>query len=1285
MQIARPSQVETQGSHPLPANPMKTTITKLLFAFSSGLLISSSAQAALIHRYSFANDANDSVGTANGTLAGGASVAGGQVMLDGSSGYVDLPNNLVSNLTNITFEAWVTDNGSAGWARIYDFGNSVGGEDQQGGGTQYMFLALPSGTATLRGAYTITGGGAGEQIVEMSGRPPVGVEAHVVWTSDAASHTARLYVNGARVAENPNVTLTPASIGPTVNDWLGRSQFNDPYFNGSINEFRIYDTALNAVEVAGSFASGADTPSTDPGAIQALRLQVVTNMIVGNSQASAVQADFAKATGVNLAGVPGVTFQSSDTNVITVSPAGQLLAVGVGSASVTVGFQGKSDAKSIGVKQREGLVTAGTLYVDLRATDSSAGTGTWINRTTFGNFAAVGAPVLETNVAGTGVSGVQFNGTTDAYTGPNTVPDLDGGSDRSIEVWAFNPDIAQEETLVALGYRGTTRRNLSVNYGSNPSYGAVGHWADDLGWTTDTPAAGQWHYIVYTYDGASTARIYADAVLKTQRTLGGPLDTFTNQPIKLAAQGATDGASLDFGQALSGYIAVVRVHGGLLSPADILNNYLLGINLTSAGALKSVKLQSDTNLILNGFGQVSVMAAFASGTNADVTPFADYQSSATNVVTVSTNGLLHAIGVGSATITASYQGQQDTKTVQVAPPPKPALQHRWSFNDAPGSLSVTDSVGQASGTLFGGVTLTGGTAVLDGSSGYIEFPTNLLTSYQSVTLETWVTDTGSAGWARIFDFGNSVGGPGQQGGGLQNMFLSLPAGGGNLRGAYSLNDGGASEQVLEWVGNRPPAQTKAHIVWTTDGPTRTGRLYVNGQQVGINTNMTLTPVQVGPTSNDWLGRSQYNDPYFAGDFDEFRIYDGALAATDIQADFAAGPDLLPRTGPGAVQSLNLQLGTNNLFLGGFTTIKLNATFADATTADVTSSTNTTFVSSDTGVFTVGTNALLDTVGVGQGQLIASYQGKSASNTITVVAISGVPAQPVLIHRYGFNDAPGSTTVKDSVGTADGTLNGTGSFTNGQLNLPGTDGYVSLPGPIVSTLTNITLEAWVTWNGNRAWERIFDFGSNTGGPGQQGTGDTYLFLTPQANSATLRFAITTNSGGAESPILNGPTALPDGKESHVAVSYNLVAGVARLYLNGQRVAQGIAGDPLSIIAEDNDWLGRSQYADPNFNGLFNEFRIYNGAMLDVDVAADFAAGPDALPGTVSTVKLGVAHSGASVMVSWPASAAGFILQSSPSLGPTANWQPVTATPTVANGQNTVTVTPNNATAFYRLRK
>jgi hypothetical protein len=43
----------------------------------------------------------------------------------------------------------------------------------------------------------------------------------------------------------------PFQIGNTPRNWIGRSQFaNDPYLNGKVDDFRIYNGALTADEIA---------------------------------------------------------------------------------------------------------------------------------------------------------------------------------------------------------------------------------------------------------------------------------------------------------------------------------------------------------------------------------------------------------------------------------------------------------------------------------------------------------------------------------------------------------------------------------------------------------------------------------------------------------------------------------------------------------------------------------------------------------------------------------------------------------------------------------------------------------------------------------------------------------------------------------------------------------------------------------------------------------------------------------------------------------------------------
>ena len=65
-------------------------------------------------------------------------------------------------------------------------------------------------------------------------------------------------------------------------------------------------------------------------------------------------------------------------------------------------------------------------------------------------------------------------------------------------------------------------------------------------------------------------------------------------------------------------------------------------------------------------------------------------------------------------------------------------------------------------------------------------------------------------------------------------------------------------------------------------------------------------------------------------------------------------------------------------------------------------------------------------------------------------------------------------------------------------------------------------------------------------------------------------------------------------------------------------------------------------------------------------------------------LGVARSGNNIVISWPAAAADFILESTASLLP-ASWSRVTTTPLPVGNQLTVTVGVSGSATFYRLKK
>ena len=96
----------------------------MITAFNDVATVTVENIATLTHRYTFNSDTSDSVGTANGTLQGGANVSGGSLVLDGNPGsYVELPPGLLQGYPAVTVDTWVTFNTAQTWARLWYFGD----------------------------------------------------------------------------------------------------------------------------------------------------------------------------------------------------------------------------------------------------------------------------------------------------------------------------------------------------------------------------------------------------------------------------------------------------------------------------------------------------------------------------------------------------------------------------------------------------------------------------------------------------------------------------------------------------------------------------------------------------------------------------------------------------------------------------------------------------------------------------------------------------------------------------------------------------------------------------------------------------------------------------------------------------------------------------------------------------------------------------------------------------------------------------------------------------------
>ena len=306
-------------------------------------------------------------------------------------------------------------------------------------------------------------------------------------------------------------------------------------------------------------------------------------------------------------------------------------------------------------------------------------------------------------------------------------------------------------------------------------------------------------------------------------------------------------------------------------------------------------------------------------------------------------------------------------------------------------------------------------------------------------------------------------------------------------------------------------------------------------------------------------------------------------------------------------------------------------------------------------------------------------GSETSNSVPAAAATLSGSYGSLLHRYSFGESGGSS-VDDSIGGPvwNGTLPSGGTLGGGQLALSAAASqYASLPPGIVGGLSNFTVVAWVNLNSLNNWSRIFDFGANT---------TTNMFLTPQnGNTGTLRFGMTTNGGGAEQQI-NCGSVLTTGMWHEVAVTLN--AGTGILYLDGAAVGtnSGLTLNPAILGSTASNYIGKSQYPDPYFNGQLDEFSIYGAALSPREVAAAYAMGPNQLLSTNSP-PIGTALTGANLTLTWPLASAGFTLQSRTNLV-LGNWVNVASpAPQMIGGQWQVSLpqSGNANSTFYRLVK
>ena len=226
----------------------------------------------LVHRYSFKNGtANDSIGSANGSLVGSATISGGQLVLPNATSaapatdYLQLPAGILNNPLNgpgtntndsaVSVEAWASIKaGQYTWANLFDFGN----RDSSGQSEYDIHVCVHSSdNATIAGISDSDNANVDYQYIDLgSGTSLDGsTNVHIAAVFNPPAGYVALYLNGVLAGANNNVTI-PMSGVQAVRNIIGADNWPDPGMQGTIDEFRIYDGALQADEIAATQALG---------------------------------------------------------------------------------------------------------------------------------------------------------------------------------------------------------------------------------------------------------------------------------------------------------------------------------------------------------------------------------------------------------------------------------------------------------------------------------------------------------------------------------------------------------------------------------------------------------------------------------------------------------------------------------------------------------------------------------------------------------------------------------------------------------------------------------------------------------------------------------------------------------------------------------------------------------------------------------------------------------------------------------------------------------------------
>jgi hypothetical protein len=200
----------------------------------------------------------------------------------------------------------------------------------------------------------------------------------------------------------------------------------------------------------------------------------------------------------------------------------------------------------------------------------------------------------------------------------------------------------------------------------------------------------------------------------------------------------------------------------------------------------------------------------------------------------------------------------------------------------------------------------------------------------------------------------------------------------------------------------------------------------------------------------------------------------------------------------------------------------------------------------------------------------------------------------VILQYKFDESTGESAVDSTLNHHDGTVSNTTwsamGRNDGCISYAAANSQVTVPSNLLGTSRSLTISAWVNLTSNTAENRLFYFG----------TSDGISYLTLTFNNSTNGISVRFKAAAGTEQVLTTPTQLPLNIWKHVTVGVSNVG--AALYVDGKIVAQdnSLVMDPTTLGTPMTNLVGSSPTAGQAFQGLIDEFYVYNGILPTSDI-------------------------------------------------------------------------------------